>query len=153
MIPTVSSLSGSNRNLNSNAKVAETPTAAERRTLADVAADMPVPTAADKGVATKGRMWLHAVVKNKDAGATFDVEFYGRHDMSEEWVLLDEATPGVEFETAGVWSIPAGLASRARTLQITGIERVYARIYNSAGLANGADVWLGSVGGFSPADR
>lgn len=153
MTPTVSSLVGSNRNINSSSKTSETPDAASRRAYKGIAANVTAPDGDVKGIATKGRAELHVIVKNLDAGGSFDVLVWGKHEISQEWVLIEEASPGVAFETAGTWSIPAGLKTHARILHISGIERVFLQFNNFALQVNGADAWLGSVGGFASADR
>ena len=124
------------------------------RALADVQTDVPAPTqGVTEGLSTHGRAKLHVVVGNKDAAGTLDVLIYGKHTMTGKWFLFEEASPGVAFETDGTWSIPAGVETHCRVIEICGVERVAVEVANSSGLTLGADIWLGTVGGFSPADR
>jgi len=117
------------------------------------AVNIAAPVAADKGAHTQGRAKLHLVVEFPDALTSADISIWVKHKMTGKWALLQEKAPGVAFGTAGVLTVAVADGVVWHILEIDGVEHVALEVAAGSGTFVNGSIWLGSVGGFSPADR
>jgi hypothetical protein len=98
------------------------------------------PGVSDQGLNTLGSDYLHVMATSEQAGGTFDLTLWGKHQMTGQWAVI------TWFGTGGSVSVD-DTGNLREPLLISGLEEIYCQFTNFAGSAQAA-VWLGgSVSG------